>query len=399
VTVTVAPVEHRKVERTVDVVGTLKGWEDVTVGTKQQGRVLKVHHDIGDRVKPGDLLVELETVDADLSVQQAEQRLQVELAKLGLKEVPAGEFDVAAVPSVVQAKVALDKTRQMLARERSLIQRNAGTMQDFQNAENDERAAEAALANAVLTARSNLANARAARVALDIARQARKDMEIRAPVPSNPPQPTSSEPLSYAVSKKSVSQGQMIRPGFDAVMELVIEQPLRLWANVPERYTADVRKGQPVRLTAAAHPGQVFEGEVARINPAVDATSRTFQVEVHVPNRRKMLRPGGFAKASIITDSRSEALVVPVEAVVRFAGVTKVFVVDGEKVRAVSVETGLEGSGWTEVVGDLPPNARVVTTGQTQLAEGTRVVVRDPNAPRPGAGGPATAEAAAKPAG
>ena len=57
VPVTVAPAEHRTVERTVGVVGTLKGWEEVTIGAKTEGRVLKVFHDMGDRVKPGELLV------------------------------------------------------------------------------------------------------------------------------------------------------------------------------------------------------------------------------------------------------------------------------------------------------------------------------------------------------
>src|SRR4051794_36017708 len=66
VMVTVAPATQRPVERTVDVVGTLKGWEDVTIGSKKIGRVTKVLHDMGDRVKPGELLVELETIDADL---------------------------------------------------------------------------------------------------------------------------------------------------------------------------------------------------------------------------------------------------------------------------------------------------------------------------------------------
>jgi RND family efflux transporter MFP subunit len=386
-------VELREVERTVDVVGTLKGWEVVTVGTKQQGRVLKVHHDMGDRVKPGELLVELESVDADLSIRQAERRLEVELAKLGLKEVPTGDFDVTTVPSVVQSKVALDKARHNLARERSLIQRNAGTMQDFQNAESDERGAEAALGNAVLTAQSNLANAQAARVALDIARQTRKDMEIRAPVPTNLPEASSSEPVMFAVSKRSVSEGQMLRPGFDSVMELVIEKPLRLWANVPERSGAEVRNGQPVRVTVSTYPGTVFEGQVVRINPTVDPASRTFQVEVLVPNNRGMLRPGGFAKAAIVTERRSEARVVPVESVVKFAGVTKVFVIEDDKAHAVNIETGLEGQGWVEVVGKLPEGARVVTTGQTHLAEATPVRVRESQPPK------ATAEVAPKPAG
>ena len=55
VTVTVAPLEHRAVIRTVDVVGTLHGWEDVTIGAKREGRVRKVLHDMGDRVEPGDV--------------------------------------------------------------------------------------------------------------------------------------------------------------------------------------------------------------------------------------------------------------------------------------------------------------------------------------------------------
>ena len=88
VTVTIAPLEHRAIDRTVEVVGTLKGWEDVTVGAKRVGRVARVYHDMGDRVKPGDLLVELESTGAQLAVTQAERQFQAELAKLGLKELP-----------------------------------------------------------------------------------------------------------------------------------------------------------------------------------------------------------------------------------------------------------------------------------------------------------------------
>ena len=64
---------------------------------------------MGDRVEPGELLVELESEDADLAVRQAEHQLMAELAKLGLKELPEGEFDVSTVPAVVQAEVALDQ--------------------------------------------------------------------------------------------------------------------------------------------------------------------------------------------------------------------------------------------------------------------------------------------------
>jgi membrane fusion protein, multidrug efflux system len=376
VPVTVVPLERRSVERTVEVVGTLKGWEDVTLGARKEGRVRKVLHDMGDRIKPGELLVELETEDADLAVRQADRRLQVELAKLGLKDLPKGEFDVTSLPSVVQARVGLEKARRNFERERSLIQRNAGTMQDFQNAESDERSAEAALANAILTVQSTLANAQSARVTLDVARRDRAEMEIRAPVPTQRPDWVTGE-LTYAVVKRSVAEGQMVKVA-DPIMQLVIQNPLRLWASVAERFSADVKLDQTVRLSVSSFPDTTFDGKVARINPSVDASSRTFQVEAILPNGRGLLRPGGFAKASILTDRNSKALVVPIESVVKYAGVTKLFVVDGTQAHAINVETGLDGPGWVEVVGKLPENASVVVTGQTQLAEGTPVLVREP---------------------
>ena len=203
-----------------------------------------------------------------------------------------------------------------------------------------------------------------------------KEMTVVAPKPTLLPKGTT-EPVTYAVAKRSVSEGQYLKVG-EPIIQLVIQNPLRFWASVPEGFSGDVRKGQPVRVSVASYPDTVFEGEVARINPSVDPASRTFQVEAVIPNGRGLLRPGGFAKASIVTDSRSEAKVVPIESVVKYAGVTKVFLVEDGKARSVNIETGLEGTGWVEAIGNLPDRAEVVTTGQTQLAEGTPVEVRRP---------------------
>ena len=284
--------------------------------------------------------------------------------------------------------MALERAESNLTRERSLARRNAGTAESLQNAENDAQAAEAVLADVILTARSTLANAQAARVAVDLAKETLGDMKIHAPIPSSPP-PGVTEPPKYAVAKRSVAEGQMIKEG-EAVEELVIENPLRLWTNIPERYCSEVQLDQPVRITVAAHPGTIFQGKVARINPTIDNTSRTFQVEVAIPNNRGLLRPGGFAKASILTLHSAETVVAPIEAVVKYAGVTKLFVVEGRKARSLNVETGLEGPGWVEIIGKLPAKAEVVTTGQSQLAEGTPVVVRETEPVKPAAPGEAT---------
>ncbi|MBI2823574.1 MAG: efflux RND transporter periplasmic adaptor subunit [Planctomycetia bacterium] len=374
VPVTVATAERRPTETTIDVVGTLKGWEDVKVGAKKSGRVVRVMHDVGDQVKPGEPLVQLETVHANLMVQQAEKRLASELAKLGLKELPQGDFDVARLPTVMQAQVAVDRARQKYTREQSLAEKKVNTVESLQDAEFNLRDALAHLDNTMLQARATLAAAVASKVELDVSRKALEDMAVEAPEPSKPPE-NLKETLLYALTKRSVSEGQMLREG-EEVMQLVIDNPLRMWANVPERFSPYVHSGLAVRLTVPSYPDRTFEGTVTWVNPAIDSASNTFQVEVAVANDDRQLRPGGFAKAAIVVRRADDRTVVPIESVVRFAGVTKVFVVRDDKAFAVPVTTGVEGTGWIEVDGDVPPDAIVVVTGQSQLADGTPVVVR-----------------------
>jgi membrane fusion protein, multidrug efflux system len=228
-----------------------------------------------------------------------------------------------------------------------------------------------------------IASAVANRVARNQAIQTLADMIIRVPKPElTPPGSSQADAVIYAVTKRSVSEGQMVREG-EAVCELIIENPLRLWTSAPERHAEQVRVGQPVRITVSSQPDLLFLGKVVRINPSVDAVSRTFQVETQVPNDRRLLRAGGFAKATIVTDSAARAAVAPTESIIRFAGVTKLFFVENGKARSVNdIVTGSEGPGWVEVTSkSLPTSAMVVITGQTQLANGTPVVVRTPEPP------------------
>jgi len=401
VPVTVAPLERRTVERTIDVVGTLRGWEQVTIGSKRTGRVSKVLHDMGDHVRPGEPLVELEAVDAKLAYDQAQSKYLGELVKLGITEQQAQRFieqygiseelirgkqaeeAIDRVPAVIQVLVSKEKALHNLNRQRALSKKGASTVQELEDYENEYRSASAAYENARATARNVIASAVANRVARNQALQTLADMIIRVPKPElTPPGSSQADAVVYAVTKRSVSEGQMVREG-EAVCELIIENPLRLWTSAPERYAEQVRVGQPVRITVSSQPDLLFLGKVVRINPSVDAVSRTFQVETQVPNDRRLLRAGGFAKATIITDSAAQAAVAPTESIIRFAGVTKLFFVENGKARSVNdIVTGSEGPGWVEVTSkSLPASAMVVITGQAQLANGTPVVIRTPGPP------------------
>jgi multidrug efflux pump subunit AcrA (membrane-fusion protein) len=140
-------------------------------------------------------------------------------------------------------------------------------------------------------------------------------------------------------------------------------------------------------LQVDAFPGRKFPGKILRISPVVDRLSRTFQVEVIVPNAERALRPGGFAKGDVLTRVDSEAITAPRAAVYTFVGTARVFAVHDGKVRMVPVSPGVESpatsaepDGWIELVNAdravLSPGTLVVTTGHSQLSDGTPVVLR-----------------------
>ncbi|MDB5305875.1 MAG: mdtE, partial [Gemmataceae bacterium] len=109
-----------------------------------------------------------------------------------------------------------------------------------------------------------------------------------------------------------------------------------------------------------------------------DTLNRTFQVEVEVPNGdpRAVLKPGTFGKAEIETRADAGVVAVPPGAVVAFAGVSKVFVVDGDRAKAIEVQLGQRDKDWVEVIGPVPPGARIITSGFSQLVDGSPIRIR-----------------------
>ena len=341
----------------------LRGWEQVTVGTQadRPGRQGPSRHRRPGQ--PGEPLVELDPVDAKLGVQQAESKYLGELVKLGITKQQAEEFvkkygiseelligqvadeAIAKVPAVVQKQVARERAQQHLTRQRALTQRGAGTPQELEDAENDWRTAAANYDDAVQAARTVIANAFASKVALSQAEQTLKDMTIRAPTPKLIPpelQPHQRAFLRHhqaAGLRGADDQGRRGgRRARDRRPDPALEPgPRAILPTTCESASACGSRPGPI----PAWPSRArSRGSTRRSTPS----SRTFQVETLVPNERGLLRPGGFAKASIITDAEAKAAVVPIESIVRFAGVTKLFIVENGKARSINdIKTGSEG--------------------------------------------------------
>lgn len=403
VVVTVTAATPRPVERRVRTVGTLHGFEEIEVSSLVDGRVARVAHDVGDVVAPGETLLEIDDADFRLSVQEVERSLELELASLGLSTVPDPSFDLSRLPSVERAGLVERNAADTLARCRGLVERNAITKDEIDKAELALDTARLDRKQRLLEAEQALAAVRHREAVLETARKRLGDTRVVAPeieVRSfRHPGDAGGDAIgrtarTYTVAARLVTEGEVVRSMPAAVLfRLVVEDVLKLKAAVPERHAASIAPGQPVDLTVESLPGVPVSGHVVRVHPTIDTASRTFDVEVQIPNDDRRLKPGAFAKASILLDRRADAVTVPEEALVRFAGVTKLFlVVDGRAV-AVPVEPGerldvADDAGvvrrWVEIPAGVAAGAGVVTSGLALLADGTPVRVRTP-------GGSATA--------
>lgn len=391
VMVTVAPVALKQVKRTVDSVGSFQGFEEVTVAPKVGGRVVKIHHDKQDIVHKGDVLLEIDPTDYQLAVNEARKALDAELAKAGLTALPPETTDVQTLlqrlPTYRRAVNVEENARRKLDRANSLRRSNALSQEDVEQIATDYEVAKATRQQVQIDVETTVATARQKQALLATAQQHLTDTRVEVPAPKEAAG-VDPKKVEYAVAEKLVSEGEMVMASMiisNGVFKLVICKTLKLVAPIPERFSSQVRLDQDVEIRAESYPDRIFTGKVRRISPTVDRLSRTFQVEIHVPNEDNALKPGGFAKLAIITQSDAKAQAVPVEALVSFAGVNKVFVIRDDKAHAIEVAPGVEGkdsdgSRWIEVetktAGELKPAVEVITSGHSQLAEDVPVQVR-----------------------
>lgn len=372
IVVTAEPVRIREIQRTVDAVGTLHGFEELTISSKLEGRVARILHDLSSVVKPGELLLQLDETDAKLSVEQAERSLQAELSKWGFKSVPQEQDDLSGLPMVVSSKLKFDLSKSRLDRMLPLQASQSISVDDLEQAKSDTRVFESEWKNQLLMAQSAAATARLRAADLAIAQQRLLDCEIRVPTPSLSDRPDEHQ---YTVSERLVSEGTLLRPGTE-LFRLVLGSTLKLRLSIPESHSSKIEVGQRVTVSTTSM-GEPRDGRVAKISPAIDRATRTFIVEVEVPNEDRRCKPGSFAKASILVGTAEPALTIPMSGLYSLAGVNKLFLIDGGTAREHEVTLGEQTRDWVEITSpSLSPNARVVTSGQRMLSEGVPIVER-----------------------
>lgn len=176
--------------------------------------------------------------------------------------------------------------------------------------------------------------------------------------------------LYAAISGKIIENNAILGAMVDQTTEiLIIMDPsvLCIHADIYERDIAKIRIGQEVEATVPAYPGETFKGKISFIGDVLNEETRTITVRSNIENREYKLKPGMFADINIFLNHQSEALVLPIEAVLDEKDENIVFLKVAGKYIPQIVEIGIRNGDYVEILAGIQEGSEVVTKGNFQL--------------------------------
>ena len=336
----VADSRSMNIKQILEQTGNIHPGVEVDVYPKIPGKIIEnILVDKGDFVKKGDLIAVLE--DDTIQAQLEEAIAALESAEAGLK----------------QAETNLEVLKKDRIRFENLFKEKAVARQRLDHIEARFKSADEA---------KKLAGAQVKRAeaALKQLKILYRDHKIYAPI-------------SGYVTDRHVDPGALSAPG-KPIIHISHEEALKIVTTVTEKDFSHIKKGMPVEISVDAFPEKVFTGTVSIISPAIDPATRTGEIEIHIKNIQRMLRPGMFARIRFYLGQK-EAVVIPREALARLPGTGNyyVYVVENGKSVQQNVDIGISEGNFVEVVSGLDKEERVVIKGIDRLKDGTVVNVED----------------------
>ena len=183
-------------------------------------------------------------------------------------------------------------------------------------------------------------------------------------------------PISGVVTARNYESGDLFAQ--QPILHIMQIDPLKVIANISEQYFSHVKVGMPVKLTVDIFPDEEFTGTVSLIYPALDPTTRTFKVEVKVPNAKRTLRPGMYARTTFDMGSK-EGVMVPDVAVQKQVGSAEryLYVIEGDSVaERRSIKVGRQVGDRVDILSGVEPGEQVAVTALSKLFDGAAVDVK-----------------------
>jgi len=318
--------------------GTMQAYVESPIYARTNGYLKTWYHDIGSRVRQGELLADIDTPEVDQQLSQARADLNTAQANANLSKITA-------------------------ARYLELIKTDGVSKQEVDNAVGDLEAK-------VATVKSAEANVHRL-----------EDLESFKHIYA---------PFSGVITRRSVDIGMLINAGNGGATQqlffLAQTDPIRVYLSVPETYAPSIHAGLGSFLELTQYPGRKFEGKVVRTAEAIDLSTRTLLTEVDVPNHKSELLPGGYAQVHLQVSVTGARLQIPVNALLFRSEGLRAAVVDADhKVHLRALTIGRDYGTTLEVLQGLSASDFIVLNPADSLEDGQIVQVKEPTKTAPAA--------------
>jgi len=353
-TVAVAPVKEAPAELEISLPGNIQAETETPIFARADGYIKQRTVDIGDRVKAGQLLAEIDSPELEQQIREAGAALQ--RSQSGLRQAEA---------ALGQARANLGLAEVTAKRWQTLVDKGVLSKQDGDEKQSalDARRADVAAAEAnVQAARETIV---ANQAALQRLRELQAFRQVRAP-------------FTGVITARNVDVGALVSAGSSSsvreMFRLAQSDVLRVFVNVPQSDAPAIRPGLACSIEVEEYRGRRFPGKVSRTAGSLDAASRTLLTEVRTPNPDSALLPGMYATVRFLLRRQNPPLLIP-SAAFRNTGKGPVVAVlaEGAVVRFVPVKLGRDFGAQIEVTEGLRPGQRVVTNLTDEVREGVKV--------------------------
>ena len=357
VTVSVTKAQQRDLVDRIDLAGHLTADEQVTVYAKIPGYLKAIHCDIGDRVRQGQLIAELEI--PEMTTALAEKRAALVKAQAALEQARA---------AVEQNRAEAEFAQINYQRLKNIHDRDADVLpgQDVDQARANHGVASGKLKNAEAQVKVAEAAVTAAEAEINTLNVMIAYARIEAP-------------MAGIITQRFVDPGALIQSASSSrtqaapVVTIARVDRVRAIVDVPESSASHVQTGTAVDLQV---DGERVPSRVARTGGTLDPASRTLRVEIDVPNSSGRLRPGMTVTVSLVLRRFPGAITVPIAAVRTQGSDRSVFIFQDGKAKQLRVKTGLESPDWIQIVGGLRGGEDVIVAAAGLLNDGSTVGVR-----------------------
>lgn len=358
--------------------------KQVAIFPKVSGYIVRLGAELGDFVRAGQLLVEIEAQELNAAVEQARAAVGTAEANLKVAEsnVEAARASYATQEAnVVRARAVADNDGRNANRLEDLATRGLIAAMERDNSRTNAEASRAALVAAeaqlsaarsqIETQKSQVALARSTiereRASLKIAQTNLDNTRVTAPFPGY----ISARNLHPGAAVSSQAAGTSNSSvGILVLQDLAI---VKVQLEIQERDISRVRVGSTARVLVDAYPTKTFEARATRIVHALDPRSRTLGVEMEIANPELLLKPGMYARVELVIARHPRALLVPSEAVSVDGDASFLFVVDKGVVGRRPITTGVGEGSLVEVVKGIAGEEQVIIEGKELVREGQRV--------------------------